>query len=148
MESSTLLVDALERTIDASRGAILSTVDENGAPRSRWMVAGMLRGAPGYIYAVTSPESRKVREIRVNPKVSWLVERDGFQEVMCVNGDAAVVDNPSLESVVLEAIGQKLATFWRANGARGEVVVIETAIKTIDRLLPEKGEYAHGSIDA
>lgn len=148
MESSTVLVDALERVIDAAGRAVLSTVDEEGAPQSRWMVAGMLRGAPGYIYAVTSPDSRKVREIRINPRVSWLLASEDFREVMSVVGDATIVDNPSLESVVLEAIGDRLATFWRVNAARGDVVVIETAVRAIDRLVPEQGKHDYGTVES
>ncbi len=138
---STKLLSALERVLDSSCIAVLSTVDENGAPCSRWMVAGMLRGAPNHIYAVTDRKFRKVSQIARNSRVSWLLHTEGFTEVVLVSGDAAVVDNPSLKSAVLEALGKHLENFWHADPGIDDLVILETAITEIDHSTPATGEH-------
>jgi general stress protein 26 len=146
MEAGKLL-GALERVLDTSSSAVLSTVDIDGAPQSRWMVAGVLRGAPGYLYAVTAPRFSKVEQIKHNPRVHWLVQSPGFEDVLQVAGDAVIVDNPALKSSVLEALGQSLTTFWSINAGAGDLVVIETAITAIEYTRQSTGEHAHESLD-
>ncbi|TVR73015.1 MAG: pyridoxamine 5'-phosphate oxidase family protein [Spirochaetaceae bacterium] len=145
MESGKLM-GALERVLDLSSSAVLSTIGADETPQSRWMVAGMLRGAPGYLYAVTAPLYNKVEEITRNPKVAWLIQSPGFEEVFRISGDAVVVDNPSLKSTVLEALGRDLSTFWSANTGNTELVVIETAITTIDYVKQSTGEHSRESV--
>lgn len=146
MESSTLL-DLMDRVLDSSRRAVLATVDSDGVPSCRWMVTGILRGAPGFLYSVTAPQFHKTAEIEANPNVAWLLQTDDLSEVVHVTGEAKIVDNPALKSDVLEAIGHDLATFWQVNPAHSELVVIETVIKKIDYFQPNKGEHARASVE-
>lgn len=145
MESGKLM-SALERVLDLSSSAVLSTVGADATPQSRWMVAGVLRGAPGYLYAVTEPDFSKVAEITANPRVHWLVQLPQFEEVLRITGDAVIVDNPALKSSVLEALGRNLATFWSVASGAENLVVIETAIETIDYRNNTTGEHAHEPI--
>lgn len=144
MESGRLL-GVLERVLDSSPAAVLTTIDSEGAPRSRWMVAGVLRGAPGYLYAVTMRDNRKAEQVMRNSTVSWLVQNSGVDEILHVSGHAVVVDNPSLKSTVMEAIGRHLTTFWNVNTGTGELVVIETVISSIEYVRPATGDVVHES---
>ncbi|SIP97126.1 pyridoxamine 5'-phosphate oxidase [Alkalispirochaeta americana] len=143
---SRVLLDALERVLDSSGRAVMATVDEQGIPRLRWMVAGMLRGAPGYVYAVTSPGFRKVKDLEKNPGVSWMFQDEALDEIVHLRGEARVVDNPSLKADVLEAIGKDLANFWRANAMESDLVVIETVPDEIEVFSASRGDRVRGSL--
>lgn len=140
------LFTVMERIMDDSRPAVLSTVDADGKPHSRWMVPTVLRGNRGALYSVTSPRFHKVEELAANPHVSWLIQGKKFDEVVEVTGKAIVVDNPILKSDVLEALGKGLSTFWHVTPDDSELVVIETMIERIDYFKPVDG--THQSADA
>lgn len=139
MELNTLL-DVMERVLDGSHAAVLATVDADGRPHSRWMVPAVLRGQPGSLYAVTSPRFGKIEHIAAQPRVSWLIQSESFDEIVEVCGKAQVIDNPALKVDVLEALGGRISTFWHVNPDESDLVVLETAIESISYLRPESGE--------
>lgn len=123
------MMDVVERILEESRGAVLSTVDDGGRPHSRWMTPVLLRGEKGALYSVTAPAMHKVDEIRANGHVAWLVQSKDFAKIVTLNGIATVVDNPALKSTVLEALGPALVTFWKINPEETELVVLETVVR-------------------
>lgn len=144
MDLNTLL-DVMERILDNSHAAILTTVDGEGRPHSRWMVPAVLRGRQGTLYAVTSPDFEKVKQINSHARVSWLVQSKALDEIVHVQGSAQVIDNPSLKSDVLEALGHNLTTFWTVNAGETELVVIETVIEAVQYIQPMKGERSQAT---
>ena len=145
MELNTLL-DVMERVLDGSHTAVLSTVDAEGHPHSRWMVPTVLRGQPGTLYAVTAPKFAKVEHIAAQPRVSWLIQSKSLSDVVEINGKAQIIDNPALKSDVLEALGPNLSAFWTVNHDESELVVIETAIELISHFQPMKGERVSATV--
>lgn len=141
-----VLLDEVERILESSHTAILSTVDTEGQPRSRWMTPTMLRGQVGALYSVTSPGFSKIDEIRNNDRVSWLIQSKSLNEIAEVRGKVAIIDNPTLKSDVLEAIGPHLTTFWKINPDETDFVVLETAIEQIDYFRPIKGVHESASV--
>ena len=144
MELNTLL-DVMERVLDGSHAAVLSTVDAQGRPHSRWMMPAVLRGQPGSLYAVTSPHFAKIEHIAAQPRVSWLIQSKSLDEIVEVTGKAQVIDNPALKVDVLEALGGNLSTFWHVNSDETDLVVLETAVETVTYFQPNKGERSSAS---
>lgn len=144
MELHTLL-DTMERVLDESRAGVLSTTDSAGHPHNRWMVACVLRGQPGAVYAVTSPRFSKIEHIASQPRVAWLFQTPKLNEILEVVGKAQVIDNPSLKVDVLEALGGDLSTFWHVNADETDLVVLETAIEAITYTQPGRGERSHAT---
>lgn len=145
MELNTLL-DVMERVLDGSHAAVLSTAGADGQPYSRWMVPAVLRGQPGSLYAVTSPKFEKIEQIAAQSRVSWLIQSKGLDEIVQVTGKAQIIDNPALKVDVLEALGAHISTFWHVNPDESALVVIETAIETITYSRPGRGERQSASI--
>ena len=135
------LLDVVDRILDNAHTAILSTTDSEGRPYSRWMTPTTLRGQAGALYAVTATDVRKTEQIREHDRVSWLIQSKSLDEIVEVHGKATIIDNPTLKSDVLEAIGPHLTTFWKINTDQADLVVIETAIERIDYFKPVKGEH-------
>jgi len=140
------LLDVMERVLDGSGAAVLTTVDSQGHPHSRWMVPAILRGQPGSLYAVTSPHFAKVEHIAAQPRVSWLLQSKSLDETVEVSGKAQVIDNPALKSDVLEALGRKLSAFWHVNPDETDLTVIETAIESITHLETATGERGSATV--
>lgn len=124
------VLDQFESLLAESKVAVLATVNSEGGPAMRWVTPVLIPGRPGFIYALTSPGFRKVSHIRANPLVEWMVQTSNLNKIVTVKGKAEVLDNPSIKSEVLEAIGPRLQVFWRVN-PETEFVVLETEILSI-----------------
>lgn len=129
-----------ERLVEASRVGILTTVDEAGFPRSRWMTPAFLRGRPGCLYAVTAPDSFKAAALRAHPKVEWFVQSKALDEVFSVLGEAHLIDDPQAKAEVQEAIGPNLQIFWRVNPNARNLTVVETVIGELSCFYPMRNE--------
>ncbi len=141
------MLDVLERILEKSHVAVLSTVDGDGRPRSRWMTPAVVRGRRGFLYTVSAPHFEKIEQIQKNSSVSWLLQTRALDEVLEVVGKARIIDNPALKSEVLEAIGGHLTTFWRVNPDETELIVIETVIDELTYLEPMKGEKVRSTLE-
>jgi general stress protein 26 len=130
MEFSDLLGAALT-LLGQSKFGILTTIDEEGFPRSRWMTPTTLGRANGAIYAVTAGSLAKARHIRANSKVEWGFQSRDLGTVVCMRGAARLIVDPLLAAEVLESIGPNLGVFWRINEDPKQLVVIETRILRI-----------------
>jgi general stress protein 26 len=117
----------LESLVDESQVAIMATVDPEGKPAMRWMTPAIIKGRPASVFAITSPNFRKVTHISKNPDVEWMIQTRDLNRVINIKGRVSVVDNPSLKSEVLESIGKRLEVFWRVN-RKTDFLVLETVI--------------------
>ena len=131
----TELMGALDAIIDEAQVGILATTDADGAPAMRWMTPTQVRGRRGFLYAVTSPDFRKIRHLEKNPSVEWMFQTTDLNRIITVKGQISVVDNPQLKSEVQESIGRRLEIFWRVN-RKTDFVVLETRIEQISLFLP------------
>ena len=128
---------ALDAIIDEAQVGILATTDPDGRPAMRWMTPTTVRGRPGYLYAVTSPQFRKVRHLASHPEVEWMFQTPELNRIVTVSGRMGVIDNPQLKSEVLESIGRRLEVFWRVN-EKTDFIVLETSIDRISVFRPMK----------
>jgi general stress protein 26 len=135
------LLGVLERLIDQGHIAVLATADGSGQPGVRWMSPALVRGRPGFLYAVTSPKFAKAAQLEQNNRVAWMVQTRALDEVVTVTGTMNVIANPALHAEVLEAIGRNLGVFWRLNDDPSELVVLETIVEEITYLRPTTGEH-------
>ena len=138
---SRFMLNTLERVLESSRIAILATVDPEGRPHMRWMTPGTVRGRDGFLYALTSPDFQKTRQIDGNPAVEWMLQSRSLDEIVQLTGTMSMIDNPSVKAEVLEAIGGHLSAFWRMNPDESKMVVLETSIEKIRYVKPTAGEH-------
>jgi len=126
------------KILDDAKTALLATVDEKGRPHMRWLTPTVIRGRTGAIYNVTAPASTKLEQLRANPNVQWMFQTRALDRIITVNGKINIVDNPSIRTEVLEAVGDKLTVFWKIHEQEWEVVVLETVIENATFYLPMK----------
>jgi hypothetical protein len=115
------ILEVLELILNDAHTAVLATTDEDGRPRMRWMTPALIRGRSGAIFAVTSPGFAKVNQLASHPEVEWM-----FQ-------------TPVLDTIVLEALGPYMRSFWKLKGDERDLVVLETIIQDATYYRPMKG---------
>ncbi|HHT45304.1 MAG TPA: pyridoxamine 5'-phosphate oxidase family protein [Fastidiosipila sp.] len=134
------MMDKIAAVLDDSKTGVMATVDKDGKPHLRWMTPLILPQWPGALFAVTSPDFPKVMQLDGNNHVEWMIQTRALDQVINVSGGINILDNPSLKAQVIEAIGQKLAVFWKVNTASTDFVVLETIIEEAVWFKPMKGE--------
>jgi pyridoxamine 5'-phosphate oxidase len=134
------MLDALERVLSNSKVAVLATTGEDSRPSMRWMTPALVRGREGFIYAVTSPAFAKARAVDANPYVEWMLQTKSLNEILTIQGEMTIIDNPAAKAEVLEALGGNLGTFWKVNTDESSLVVLETQIVSATLFNPISGE--------
>jgi len=124
-------LDSFHTLLEDVRRGLFITIDSEGYPQARWMVAASLNEKPDYIYSLSFDSSNKIRDLEKNRKVAWSFQLPSLNEIVYIQGEASVLDNPQLKAEVIEALGPNLTHFWRVRPEHGYLVVIETAIEKI-----------------
>lgn len=140
------ILEVMEEVIDDAHTGVLTTVDSQGRPRSRWMTPTVIRGREGYVYAVSVPSFRKSVDIEANPRVEWMFQTRSLNQIVNARGRAHLIDNPALKSDVLESIGGHMTVFWRINPDIADFVVIETVLEELEYFQPTKGRRFVASV--
>ena len=133
------VVAKIQELLDEVHVGIMVSVDASGLPCPRWMTPVFVPRLPGAIYAVTSRESRKARQIEINPKVTWMFQSKSLDRVGTLSGHARLVKDPSLSAEVLEAIGPRLEVLWTYMGDPKKLVIMETVIESVSWMRSMQG---------
>ena len=87
----------VEQLLEDSKTGVLATVDENGSPRMRWMTPIVLKGRPGALFAVTSPDFGKVVQLVSHPDVEWMIQARSLNQVVTLRGKINIMIIPRLK---------------------------------------------------
>ncbi len=134
-----MLLNLTEELLEEAKAGLLTTVDEGGNPRVRWMTPARLKWRPGAIYCFTRPDSAKIRHLEQHPGVEWLIQNKSLTKLVTLRGTVNIVDNPALKNEVLDTLGGRLEMFWKADLKRTEFVVLETELEEGIYYEPMKG---------
>jgi general stress protein 26 len=110
------IMDRVRAILDAHGVGILATVGKDGKPHVRWLTPVVFSGRQGIIYALTFQSFSKVAQVKANPSAEWMFQTPLLDEVVTARGKVNVVDNPSLRSETLEAIGPRMRSLWKLSG--------------------------------
>ena len=131
----------LDTIIEDAKTVVLATVDKEGRPHMRWMTPTLLSDRPGAVYAVTSPDFKKIAHLTENPHATWMFQTRLLNRIAHVSGPINVVDNSAMKAEVLEGIGRRLNVFWRVNKDPSKLVVLETVIEEAEYSEPMKSVH-------
>jgi general stress protein 26 len=124
----TQFLKRMSEILEEVKVGVLCTVDAEQRPDARWMTFASLGGHGDFLYCVSSPQAQKCRELEQNSKVTVLLQTKDLNHIIKLKGIAQVVDNPSLRSEIIEALGKKLFTFWKINEQDSYFVVLEISL--------------------
>ena len=87
---------AIWQTVEKGMKAfIYTTVDGEGYPRGRYMGAVMVKD--GLIYMATYADSRKVRQIKENPRSEVVFALNEFKRIATISGQSGINDSLELK---------------------------------------------------
>jgi pyridoxamine 5'-phosphate oxidase len=133
------ILGRLQEILYAHGAGILATVGEDGKPHVRWLTSYIFPNRPHLIYALTVPSFPKIGQLRSNPHVEWMFQSPTLDEVITVRGRINIVDNPSLRSEILEAVGGRMRALWKLADDVRDLSVLETVVDEATRYLPLEG---------
>jgi len=118
--------------------AMLTTASSEGVPHATWMgTIGMPNSSR--ILTITSPDSLKVRNIRENPSVEWLISRMSRQELLYLRGTAQIVEDVAEQKRYWQEIpGKGQAFFLRYFNTGPGFAIIRTEIESAVLVVPEE----------
>jgi general stress protein 26 len=133
------VIRAVRETLKANKPGILSTVDQDGFPQSRWMATISFSDFPD-LYTLTSATSRKVAQIQANPLVQWMFFNDALTFVVNLAGRAELFLHDALAMKrVWEQIADRSRAYFLKNPASdGGFVVIRTKVEKIECTIPRR----------
>ena len=97
------IIATARRVVSEGKPFVFATVDAEGGPRMRWM-GGLLLEEPLTIYMACGASSRKMDQIRGNPKGQLMFQTEGFREVVTLYGTCQIIDDPQIKQKVWEAM--------------------------------------------
>lgn len=124
---------------NGTRPGMLATIDSDGVPRMRWMQTLSLDHFP-HLYALCSPSSRKVAQIRASPRVSWLFTSDSGNMIVNLSGRANIITEPAEVNGIWRLIEHKENAYFLDLKSDAEgIAVIDTLVDEVDCSVPKYG---------
>lgn len=133
------LLNKLQEILDDAKAGVLGTTDSSGNTHMRWMTPIVSSHRPGAIFAFSVPHTPKIEQIQATGNAEWMIQTRDLTEIINLHGPTRVVDNPALKAELMDIIGNRLASFWKANTGQDEFVLIETVIKKATYFRPMQG---------
>ncbi|SDU00313.1 General stress protein 26 [Verrucomicrobium sp. GAS474] len=144
-EESEDIMGLVRELIDGDQPGLLSTVDEQGFPRTRWMSTLACQDFP-YLYTLTAPSSRKVAQLQARPRVSWTFFNRDLTLVVNLTGRATVLTDAKTVKRVWNQVRDKHHAYFLQNCAEGpSTAVICTRVERVECTTPQN--YMHFQIN-
>lgn len=94
---------------------------------------------PGQILSLTSPDSRKVGNLRENPKVEWMFSEMNRKKLLYLGGRAELVEDVAdLKECWKNIPGKGQAFFLRYFNSGPGFAVIRTRVESVVLVVPEE----------
>jgi len=133
------LLELAEELIRANPVGLLTTVDAEGRPHSRYMGAALGDGLNS-VLAVSAKNARKLDQIDANAKVCWVFSTPHAEEVVTLLGKASVVEQT--RAMPLWERLTEIAAQWSMTVLSDPenlwFVGIESRIETVEYLNPAR----------
>jgi general stress protein 26 len=126
---------ATTRDLMKDQPVALVTVDGAGAPQARWMMGALLDDNCD-VYMLTHSQSRKIAQIKAQPKAQILVQAPDFSCCAALSGECEIVQEASMRAKAWAALPAAAAHFSGVDGP--DCTVIRLCGKRIELLAMTK----------
>jgi len=132
IEDSEDIMGLARSLVNGRHPGVLGTVGMDGIPEVRWMSTLSFDEFPVF-YTLTSPDSRKIEQIKSHPGVNWMFFNEDLSLVLNLRGKAEIIN----DVVELKKIWQKIEDMSHAyflNNATRKLgfVAIKTTVQSIE----------------
>jgi general stress protein 26 len=121
----------VKSVISETRYSVMSTVDSDNRPQSRWMSSTLVSGDLGRLYCLAHPSSDKVKQLKKNNRAQWMFHRVNFNEVVWLDGVMNVLNSPSVKQQVFEKVADRALVYFKKFGKDPDFVVLELAVESV-----------------
>ena len=127
---------------------ILTTASAERRPHATWM-GTIASTALDRIITMTSPDSRKARNVLENPQVEWLFTDQTMTELVYLYGRARVLnDMDCIKTAWNQMPDKSRAYFLSRDGVGITFLIIETQVESIEYHIPRENlRYTLGSTE-
>lgn len=129
---------------------MLTTVDAQGQPYSRWMSSSLAANGIQRLYTLAGRKSRKMDHIQTNPNVCWVFSDEGHRNVVTLYGQATISTSGGLMQEVWDHLMDAARVYVMAslgNAEDIEYAVIDTHVERIEFLSPKLKIFAPRTIE-
>lgn len=123
---------------------VFTTLAQDGMPHSRWM-GTMYNQAFPIIYALTSPHSRKLDELRERSAATWLFANTELSMTLTFSGNAAQIFNPDTIQGIWAQIERKHHAYFLQE--HHGFAVIETVVQQVGCCFPKSNFHTEISLE-
>ena len=139
------LVSLATDVVDQAFFGLMSTVDVDGCPHSRYMAAAMGHAGLRTLYSLTTTGTRKLEHLKANPRVCWTFTSADQSTVVTLTGRARAQDSAiethevwdrlheHAQYYAMDVLGQQEDAEYRA---------LESELDTLELICPTRGLVA------
>lgn len=140
---------SLEEVIRASRKLIeqqivgvLTTVDPDNIPHSRWMLGAITGDGLSPLLSLSARGARKLDHLNTNPNVCWLFSDDRDDEVVTLIGTMIRLETPNMAEPAWQGLAKAAEKYSMNLLSEPENLWfegLETTITQVEYMAPSKG---------
>ena len=133
---------AARRLIDQQIVGVLTTVDPDSVPHSRWMLAALPKTGLSPLLSISARGARKLDHLDTNPNVCWLFSDEKDDEVVTLLGTMIRLETPNMAENAwpnLSRAAEKYSMNLLSEPENLWFEGLETTITQIEYMAPSKG---------
>jgi general stress protein 26 len=132
------LVESFKRLTSGRYCGVMASVDTEHRPHARWMGAVCFH-APDSLLAITSPDSRKIGQLRRNAAVQWVFHDPERTEVLTLDGTAAIVEDLAHLKRLWNVFPDKSKAYFLQEDVHGlGFAIFQTQIESVEWIAPRQ----------
>lgn len=136
------VIDRAHKLIDKQIVGVLTTVDGQGCPHSRWMLGAIQGEGLSKLLSLSARGARKLDHLATNANVCWLFADSHDDEVLTLTGTMQKLESPNMAEPAWERLGkaaEKYAMNLLDEAENLWFEGLETTITQIEYMNPAKG---------
>lgn len=135
-------IAATRRLIEQQIVGVLTTVDPDHVPHSRWMLGALPEEGLSPLLSLSARGARKLDHVNTNPNVCWLFSDDKDDEVVTLLGTMIRLETPNMAELAWQGLSKAAEKYSMNLLSEPENLWfegLETTITQIEYMAPSKG---------
>jgi len=133
---------AARRLIEQQIVGVLTTVDPDHVPHSRWMLGAMGDAGLSPLLSLSARGARKLDHLDTNPNVCWLFSDEKDEEVVTLIGTMVRLESPNMAEPAWQGLNKAAEKYSMNVLSEPENLWfegLETTITQVEYMAPGKG---------
>ena len=136
------VIAAARKLIEQQIVGVLTTVDPDNVPHSRWMLGALPGEGLSPLLSLSARGARKLDHLNTNPNVCWLFSDDKDDEVVTLIGKMVRLETPNMAEDAWQGLAKAAEKYSMNLLSEPENLWfegLETTITQVEYMAPSKG---------